>query len=68
MTTACMHSLSMKVIRMIEILKEDMKTVFAMALVIVMTQTLFFMAYSYCMSGDPFIALKNFYNIMYNVR
>ena len=68
MTIACMHSLSLKVIRMMEILKEDLKTVFAMALVIVLTQTLFFMVYSYCMSGDPFIALKNFYSIMYNVR
>lgn len=68
MTIACMHSLSLKVIRMIQLLKEDLKTVFAMALVIVLTQTLFFMAYSYCMSGDPFIALKNFYSIMYNVR
>ena len=33
--------------RMIQLLKEDLKTVFAMALVIVLTQTLFFMAYSY---------------------
>lgn len=53
---------------MIGILKEDLKTVFAMALVIVLTQTLFFVAYGYLMSGDPLIALKNFYNIIYNVR
>ena len=68
MTIACMYSQFLKVIRMIQLLKEDLKTVFAMALVIVLTQTLFFMAYSYFMSGDPFIALKNFYSIMYNVR
>ena len=68
MTIACMYSQFLKVISMMEILKDDLKTVFAMVLVIVLTQTLFFMAYSYFMSGDPFIALKNFYNIMYNVR
>ncbi len=53
---------------MYETLKEGLKTVLAMGFVIILTQTLFFMVYSYCMSGDPFIALKNFYNIMYNVR
>jgi hypothetical protein len=50
---------------MLQALKEDMKMVLAMALVILITQTLFFMAYGYLMSGDPYIALRNFYSIMY---
>ena len=53
---------------MFEIIKEDLKTVFAIAIIIILTHTLFFMAYGYCMSGDPLIALKNFYNVMYNIR
>lgn len=53
---------------MMKMLKDDLKTVFAMAMVIILTQTLFFMVYGYIMGEDPFIALKNFYNIMYNVR
>ena len=53
---------------MIQLLKEDLKTVFAMALIIILTHTLFFAAYGYLMGGDPFIALRNFYNIMYNIR
>ena len=51
-----------------QILIEDLKTVIVVALVIVVTQTLFFMVYSYCMSEDVLIGLKNFYNIMYNIR
>ena len=53
---------------MTETIMEDLKTVFAIALVIILTHSIFFIAYGYCMSGDPFIALKNFYNIMYHVR
>ncbi|WP_298523427.1 hypothetical protein [uncultured Methanobrevibacter sp.] len=37
-------------------------------LLIVLTHGLFFMCYGYCMSGNPFIALGNFYEIMYNIR
>ena len=50
---------------MYQMLKEDLKTVLAIFLVIVLTQTVFFIVYSYLMSGDPYLALKNFYNIMY---
>ena len=63
-----MHSQCLKVIKMLKMLKDDLKTVFAMAMVIILTQTLFFMVYGYIMGEDSFIALKNFYNIMYNVR
>ena len=68
MIMVCMHLQFLKVKMMFEMIKEDLKTVFAIFLVVVLTQTLFFIVYSYCMSGDPLIALKNFYNIMYNVR
>ena len=51
---------------MIDALREGVKTMLVMILVIVLTQTLFFIAYSYCMSGDPYLALDNFYSIMYN--
>ena len=53
---------------MIEIINEEVKAVITIFLVIFLTQTLFFIAYSYWASGDPYIALKNFYNIMYNIR
>ena len=49
------------------ILKENLKTIFAMVLVIMITHAMFFMAFSYCMSGDPLLALRNFYSIMYNI-
>lgn len=50
---------------MYPMLKEDLKTIIAIFLVIILTQTVFFIVYSYCMSGDPYLALKNFYNTMY---
>lgn len=53
---------------MLEVIKEELKTIFAIALIIVLTHTLFFMAYGYFITGDPLIALENFYNIMYNIR
>ena len=53
---------------MSEIIKEELKTIFIIVLIIIATHGLFFIAYGYCMSGDPMIALKNFYNIMYNIR
>ena len=52
---------------MFEIIRQDLKTVFAIVLVILLTHGLFFMIYGYCMSGDPFIALRNFYRIMYYI-
>ena len=68
MITACMLLQFLKVNNMLGIIKEELKTIFAISLIIILTHTLFFMAYGYFMSGDPFIALENFYNIMYNIR
>ena len=45
---------------------KDLKMIMSMLLVKILTQTLFFIAYSYVMSGDPYLALDNFYSIMYN--
>ncbi|WP_405273567.1 hypothetical protein [Methanobrevibacter sp.] len=53
---------------MYSFLKEDLKTIIKIFLIIIVTHALFFMAYSYCMSGDAFLALRNFYEIMYNVK
>ena len=49
-------------------IKEDIKTVILIFLIIVLTHSLFFMAYSYYMSGDAFLALRNFYEVMYGMR
>ena len=68
MIMACMLLQFLKVNNMLEVIKEELKTIFAIAWIIVLTHTLFFMAYGYFMSGDPLIALENFYNIMYNIR
>lgn len=51
-----------------EFIIEDLKTIVAMIIVIAITHTLFFIAYGYIMSGDPLIALMNFYDNMYNIR
>ncbi len=48
--------------------KESIKDIALIFLLIVLTHGLFFMCYGYCMSGNPFIALGNFYEIMYNIR
>ena len=45
---------------------KDLKTIMSMLLVIILTHALFFLAYGYVMTGDPYIALDNFYSIMYN--
>ena len=46
----------------------NLMTIAAMIMVIAITHTLFFIAYGYIMSGDPFIALMSFYENMYNIR
>ncbi len=51
-----------------EFIIEDLKVIVAMIMVIAITHTLFFIAYGYIMSGDPFIALMNFYENMYDLR
>lgn len=48
-----------------ELISDTLKTILAILLVIVITHTVFFMAYGYLAGGDAFIALENFYNIMY---
>lgn len=45
---------------------KEFRTLLSMLLVIIITQSVFFIAYSYIMSGDPYLALDNFYGIMYN--
>jgi len=51
-----------------EFIMEDIKTLFIIVSIILITHTLFFMAYGYIMSGDPFIAVMNFYDSIYNIR
>ena len=53
---------------MFGIVKEDVVTMILAIAVILLTHAVFFMAYSYLMSGDPLLGLKNFYSIMYNIR
>ena len=52
---------------MYEMIRKQLKMILVIILVIILTHTLFFIAYGYYMSGDPFIALKNFYHIMYDI-
>lgn len=52
---------------MFETIIDDFKVVVAIVLVIILTHGIFFMTYGYCMSGDPFIALRNFYRVMYYI-
>ena len=53
---------------MYEFLKEELKMVLLIFLIILATHTVFFMVYGYCMSGDALLALRNFYYLTYNVR
>lgn len=50
-----------------EYIIDSLKTIFTMQLMIVMTHATFFMAYGYLLGGDVFIALRNFYSLMYNI-
>lgn len=50
---------------MFEALINDLKTFLAILLIIIITHGIFFRAYGYLMGGDPLIALRNFYNVMY---
>ena len=52
---------------MFDILKEVLKTILLMALVIVLTHSLFFIVFSYCVSGDPLRGLMNFYDGIYRL-
>ena len=45
-----------------------MKLLLEVALLIFVTQTLFFIAVSYFATGDAFLALRNFYYMTYNVE
>ena len=44
-----------------------LKLFLEMVLIILLTQTVFFIAVSYCVSGDPLLALKNFYYMTYDI-
>ena len=45
-----------------------MKLLFEVALLIIVTQTVFFIAVSYFTTGDAFLALRNFYYMTYDMR
>lgn len=51
-----------------EHVKDGLKALPIIILAIIMAHTLFFMAYGYLAGGDAFIALRNFYNLMYGFR
>lgn len=51
-----------------EYLKDGLKALPLIILAIIITHTLFFIAYGYLAGGDAFIALRNFYNLMYGFR
>jgi len=46
---------------------EQFRLVFALLAIIVLTHAVFFMIASYLLTGDPFLALRNFYMLRYNV-
>ena len=50
-----------------EFLKENLKTAMYLIMVFLLVHTLFFIAYSYLMCGDAFLALKNFYYLTYDI-
>ena len=43
------------------------KLLLEVILIIFVTQTVFFIVLSYCVSGDAFLALRNFYYMTYNI-
>lgn len=47
--------------------KKDLITVLEIFLIIIITHTIVFMAFSYFASGDAFLALRNFYGINYHL-
>lgn len=46
----------------------NLKALLSVIVIILATHTIFFIAYGYLMSGDAFLALKNFYYLTYNMR
>lgn len=53
---------------MSEVLKENLKNLIGVILIVFVTQTVFFIVYSYFVCGDAFLVLKNFYSTTYNLR
>ncbi len=53
---------------MSEVLKENLKNLIGVILIVFLTQTVFFIVYSYFVCGDAFLVLKNFYSTTYNLR
>jgi len=47
--------------------KEDLITILEILLIIIITHTIIFIAFSYFASGDAFLALRNFYSINYHL-
>ena len=45
----------------------NIRMVLEIFLVILLTHAVFFIVYSYFICGDPFLALRNFYNIYYHL-
>ncbi|WP_459538146.1 hypothetical protein [Methanobrevibacter sp.] len=48
--------------------KNVFKELFKVVLIILVTQTVFFIVSSYLANGDPFLGVKNFYYMTYDVR
>ena len=53
---------------MYDFLKENVKNVCIIVSVMIVTQTVFFIIFSYLMCGDAFLALRNFYYLTYNIQ
>lgn len=51
-----------------EILRKSIMDFLLVIVIIFVTQTVFFIVYSYFVSGDAFLVLRNFYAMTYNWR
>lgn len=51
---------------MSEVLRENLGNLIAVILIVFVTQTVFFILYSYFVCGDAFLVLENFYSMTYN--
>ena len=51
---------------MSEIFNEYLKNLITVILIVFVTQTVFFIIYSYFVCGDAFLVLENFYAMTYN--
>ncbi|MBR2558241.1 MAG: hypothetical protein IKE95_07755 [Methanobrevibacter sp.] len=51
----------------IDVFQSYIKAIVIMLIVFLITQTIVFIVSSYFVSGDAFLALRNFYNMNYNI-